>query len=111
MVRMNRAPARGEERDKSNIKDYEQELDVIIEKLAGRVRWYLSKLEIMEDDLAGSNRTSDALNKLASLLVKFMEFKGYRFDDAGEREHIFDLLEKLKDPAVRKRVEEVLKHA
>lgn len=111
MVRMNSTPARGEERDKSNIKDYEQELDVIIEKLAGRVRWYLSKLEIMEDDLAGSNRTSDALNKLASLLVKFMEFKGYRFDDPGEMWHVFDLFEKLKDPAVRKKVEEVLKHA
>lgn len=95
---------------KSNIKDYELELDFIIEKLTKRVKWYLSKLESLEGDIQVSNRTSDALNKLASLLVKFLEFKGYKFDTGAGQEHIFDLLQKLKDPKVRKKVEEAIKY-
>jgi predicted ribosome quality control (RQC) complex YloA/Tae2 family protein len=62
-----------------NIKDYESELDVIIEKLTKRVKWYLSKLETLEDDIQASNKTSDALNKIASLLLKYLEVKGYKF--------------------------------
>jgi len=105
------SPLSKPEGDKSNIKDYELELDFIIEKLTKRVKWYLKKLETLEDDIQASNRTSDALNKLASLLVKFLEFKGYKFDAGSSQEHIFDLLQKLKDPKVRKTVEEVIKNA
>ncbi|MEM2760477.1 MAG: hypothetical protein QXU32_11875 [Nitrososphaerales archaeon] len=92
----------------NNIKNYERELDLIIEKLTKRVKWYLTRLESVEGDLIESNRTSDAFSKLASMLVKFLEFKGYRFDANANQEHILDLLQKL-DHRTRKKVEEVIK--
>ncbi len=95
---------KSQEGDKSNIKDYEPELDFIIEKLTKRVKWYLSKLESLEEDIQASNKTSDAFNKLASLLVKFLQFKGYKFDVNVDQEHIFDLLQKLESR--QKKIEE-----
>lgn len=82
----------------SYTKDYQSQLDFAIEKLTKRVKWYLIKL------------TPDTLNKLASLPVRFLEFKGYRFrSDAGSGESPRELLSRLEN--VRKKVEEAVKIA
>ncbi len=81
------------------------------EQLVELVKRTYKRLIELDDQLeknksynAGTYKTVDAVNKLGSLLLRYLELAGISFSGNTLQEHIFDLLQKLESR--QKKIEE-----
>lgn len=101
----------------SLIKEYDLELDKLIQRLLKRIGWLLKKLENLQDDLAVYNRSALSISHLVASLAKLFALKGIEFSESTDEQDILALLNRLKEirkmreltPEVQKKVEEVIK--
>ncbi len=83
----------------------QEQLTELIKRTYKRLIELDNQLEKDEKYGAKFYRTIDAVNKLGSLLLKYLELAGIKFSGSRLQVHIFDLLQKL-DSERQKKVEE-----
>ncbi len=87
----------------------QEQLTELIKRTYNRLIKLDNELEKNKHHGAVFFKDIDAVNKLGSLLLKYLELAGINFSGNVLQEHIFDLLQKL-DSETRKNVEEIIKN-